>query len=92
MNKEYFNIVPAALAGSRNVSLWLEEASAIRQTDPLPAGLDNILWQDGGHVNLFKITAPTLQNLRDGIDSVRERGQGYHAVVGMTKQGHKFTQ
>ena len=33
------------------------------------------------------MTAPTLQNVRDGIDSVLERGQGYRAHVGATKQG-----
>ena len=87
MNTEYANIAPAALAGPRYVRLWIDEVSAIRQADPLPAGLDKILWQAGGHVNWFEMTAPTLQNIRDGIDSVLERGHGYRALVGATKQG-----
>ena len=58
----------------------------IRQTDPLPARLDKIMWQAGGHVSWFEMTAPTLQNVRDGIDSVLERGHGYRALVGATKQ------
>ena len=54
---------------------------------PLPAGLDKILWQADGHVYYFEMTKPTLQNVRDGIDSVLERGHGYPALVGVTKQG-----
>jgi len=59
----------------------------IRQADPLPAGLDKIVWQAGGHVYWFEMTEPTLHNVRDGIDSVLERGHGYRALVGATKQG-----
>ena len=33
------------------------------------------------------MTEPTLQNVRDGIDSVLERGHGYRALVGATKHG-----
>ena len=33
------------------------------------------------------MTEPTLQNVRDGIDSVLERGHGYRVVVCATKQG-----
>ena len=33
------------------------------------------------------MTEPTLQNVRDSIDSVLECGHGYHALVGVTKQG-----
>ena len=87
MNTEYANMAPAALAGPRYVRLWIDEASAIRQADPLPAGLDKIVWQDGGHVYWFEMTEPILQNVRDGIDSVLERGHGYRALVGATKQG-----
>ena len=87
MNTEYANMAPAALAGPRYVRLWIDEASAIRQADPLPAGLDKIVWQAGGHVYWFEMTEPTLQNVRDGIDSVLERGHGYRALVGATKQG-----
>jgi len=87
MNTEYANMAPAALAGPRYVRLWIDEASVICQADPLPPGLDKIVWQAGGHVYWFKITEPTLQNVRDGIDSVLERGHGYRALVGATKQG-----
>lgn len=87
MNTEYANMAPAALAGPRYVRLWIDEASVIRQADPLPAGLDKIVWQAGGHVYWFEMTEPTLQNVRDGIDSVLERGHGYRALVGATKQG-----
>ena len=80
-------MAPAALAGPRYVRLWIDEASEIRQADPLPAGLDKIVWQAGGHVSWFEMTEPTLQNVRDGIDSVLERGHGYRALVGATKQG-----
>ena len=87
MNTEYANMVPAALVGSRYLRLWIDEASAIRQVDPLPAGLDKIVWQASGHVYWFEMTEPTLQNVCDGIDSVLERGHGYRALVGATKQG-----
>ena len=50
MNTEYANMAPAALAGPRYVRLWMDEASAIRQADPLPAVFDEILWQAGGQV------------------------------------------
>ena len=33
------------------------------------------------------MTEPTLQTVRDGIDSVLERGHGYTGLVGATKQG-----
>ena len=87
MNTEYANMAPAALAGPRYVRHWIDEASTISQADPLPAGLDKIVWQAGGHVYLFEMTKPTLQNVRDGIDSGLERGHGYSALVGATKQG-----
>ena len=80
-------MAPAALAVPRYVRLWIDEASEIRQANPLPAGLDKIVWQAGGHVSWFEMTEPTLQNVRDGIDSVLERGHGYRALVGGTKQG-----
>ena len=65
-------MAPSVLAGPRYVRLWIDEASEIRQADPFPAGLDNlnIVWQAGGHVSWFEITEPTLQTVRDGIDSV----------------------
>ena len=47
MNTEYANMAPAAVAGPRYVRLWIEKASTIRQADPLPSGLDKILWQAG---------------------------------------------
>ena len=47
MNTEYPNMAPAALVGPRYVRLWIDEASAIRQADPLPAGLDKLVWQAG---------------------------------------------
>ena len=87
MNTEYANMAPAALAGPRYIRLWIDEASAIRQADPHPAGLDKIVWQAGGNVYWFEMTEPTLQNMHDGIDSVQERGHGYCALVGATKQG-----
>ena len=87
MNTEYANMAPPALASPRYVHLWIDEASAICQADPLPAGLDKIVWQAGGHVYWFEMTEPTLQNVCDGIDSVLERGHGYRALVGATKQG-----
>ena len=74
-------MAPAALAGPRYVRLWIDEAPEIRQADPLPARLDKIVWQAGGHVSWFEMTKPTLQNVRDGIDSVLKRGHGYHALV-----------
>ena len=80
-------MAPAALAGPRYVRLWINKASEICQADPLPVGLDKIVWQAGGHVSWFEMTVPTLQNVRDGIDSVLERGHGYGALVGVTKQG-----
>jgi len=43
MNTEYANMAPAALAGLRYVRIWIDEASVIRQADPLPAGLDKIV-------------------------------------------------
>ena len=73
MNTESANMAPAALAGPHYVRLWIDEASAIRQADPLPARLDKIVWPAGGHVHWFKMTEPSLQNMRDGIDSVLER-------------------
>ena len=82
MNTEYANMAPAALA-----SLWIHETSAIRQADPLPARLDKIVWQAGRHVYWFEMIEPTLQNVRDGIDSFLEHGHGYRALVGATKQG-----
>jgi len=87
MNSEYANMAPQGLAGPRYVPLWIEEASVIRQADPLPAGLEQVVWQAGGHVYWFEMTEPTLQNVRDCIDSVLERGHGYRALVGATKQG-----
>ena len=66
-------MAPAGLAGPRYVRLWIDEASKIRQADPLPAGLDKIVWQAGGHVSWFEMTEPTLQNVRDCMDSVLER-------------------
>jgi len=87
MNTEYANMVPAALAGPRYVRLWIHEASVICQADPLPAGLDKIVWQAGGHVYWFEKTKPTLQNVRDSINSVLERGHRYRALVGATKPG-----
>jgi len=87
MNTEYANLAPAALAGPRYVRLWIDEASVICQANPLPAGLDKIVWQAGGHVYWFEMTEPTRQNVRDGIDSVLERGHGYRALVCATKQG-----
>ena len=77
----------AALVGLRYVRFWIDEASEIRQADPLPAGLDKNVWQAGGHVSWFEITEPALQNVRDSIDSVLECGHGYRALVGATKQG-----
>ena len=87
MNTEYANMAPAALAGPRHVRLWIDEVSAIRQADQLPAGLDKIVWQAGGHVYWFEMTESTLQNVRDSMDSVLERGHGYRVPVGATKQG-----
>ena len=80
-------MAPGALAGPRYVRFWIDEASAIRQADPLPAGLDKIVRQAGGHAYRFEMSKHTLQNVRDGIDSVLEHGQGYHALVGAVKQG-----
>ena len=85
MNTEYAIMAPAALVSPRYVRLWIDEASAIGQADPLPAGLDKIMWQAGGHVYWFEMTEPTLQNVHDGIDSVLERGHRYRALVGATK-------
>ena len=87
MNTEYTNMAPAALAGLRYVRRWIDEASTICQADPLPAGFDKILWQAGGHVNWFEMTTPTLQNVREDINRALERGKGYRALVGATKQG-----
>jgi len=87
MNTGDANMAPAALAGPRYVRLWINKASVIRQADPHPAGLDKLVWQAGGHVYWFTMTEPTLQNVRDGIDSVLEHGHGYRALVGATKQG-----
>ena len=80
-------MAPAALAGPCYVRLWIDEASAIRQADQLPARLDKIVWQAGGHVYWFEMTEPTLQNVRDGIDRVVECGHADRALVGATKQG-----
>jgi len=74
MNTEYANMAPAALAGPRYVRLWIDEASVIRQADPLHAGLDKIVWQAGGHVYRFEMSKSTFQNVRDVIESVLERG------------------
>jgi len=87
MNTEYANMAPAALAGLRYVRLWIDEVSGIRQASPLAAGLDKIVWPAGGHVYWFEMSEPTLQNVRDGIDSVLERGHGYRALLGVTKLG-----
>jgi len=81
MNTEYANMAPAGLAGPRYVCLWIDEVSVIRQADPLPAGLDKIVWQAGGHVYWFEMTEPTLQNVGDGINRVLKRGHGYRALV-----------
>ena len=43
MNTEYANMAPAALAGLPYVHLCIDEASAIRQVDPLPAHQQNLL-------------------------------------------------
>ena len=45
------------------------------------------MWQAGGHVYWFEMTEPTLQNVRDGLDSVLERGHRYRALVGAMNQG-----
>ena len=87
MNTEYANMAPPALASLRHVRLWIDEASAIRQADPLSARLEKNVWQASGHVYWFEMTEPTFQNVHDGIDSVLERGHGYRALVGATKQG-----
>ena len=60
MNPEYANIAPPALAGPHYGRLWMDETAAIRQADPPSAGLNRFLWQAGGHVNWFEMTAPTL--------------------------------
>ena len=80
-------MAPAALASPRYVRLWIDEASEIRQADPLPARLDKIVWRAGRHVSWFEMTEPTLHYVREGIDSILERGHGYRALVGATKQG-----
>jgi len=80
-------MAPAALACARYVCSWIDEVSVIRQADPLPAGFDKIVWQAGRHVYWFEMTEPTMQNVHDGIDSVREPGHGYRALVCATKQG-----
>ena len=77
-------MAPTALVGACYVSLWRDEASAICQADPLPAGLDKIVWQAGGHVCWFVMTKPTLQSMGDAIDSVLERGLRYFALIGAT--------
>jgi len=87
MNTEYANMAPAALAAPCYVRLWIDKASVIRQADPLTAGLDKIVWQAGGHVYWCEITKPTLQHVRERIDSVLERGHGYRALFGATEQG-----
>ena len=87
MNTEYANMAPPALAGPRYVRLWIDEASAIRQANPHPARLDKIVWQAGGPVYWFEMTEPTLQNVRDCIDRVLDRGNRYRTLVGATKQG-----
>jgi len=43
MNTEYAKMAPAALASPRYVRFWIDEASVIRQADPLPAGHDKIV-------------------------------------------------
>jgi len=90
MNTVYANMVAAALAGPRYVRIWIDEASVIRQADPHPARLDKIVWQAGRHVYWFEMTEPTLQNVRDGIHSVLERGHGYRAQVCAMQQGKGF--
>ena len=80
-------MAPAALASPHYIRFWIDEASEILQADPLPAGLDKIVWQARGHVSWFEKTEPTLQNVRDGIDRVLERGHRYRALIGATKQG-----
>jgi len=87
MNTEYANMAPAALTRPRYVRAWTDEASVIHQADPLPARVDKTVWRAGGHVYWFEMTEPTLQNMRDGIHSVLERGHGYRELVGTTKQG-----
>ena len=74
INTEYTNIVPAALAGQCYVHLWIDETSTIHQADPPPTGLDKTLGQAGGHLNWLEMTSPTLEKVRDGIDSVLEPG------------------
>ena len=91
MNTEYANMAPAALAGPRYVRLWIDEGSAICQADQLPARLDKIVWQAGGHVYWFEMIEPTLQKVRDGIDSVLERGHGYRALVGATNRAQVYS-
>ena len=51
---------PASLASRRYVGSWIDEASEIHQEDALLAGLENIVWQAGGHVSYFEMTEPTL--------------------------------
>ena len=80
-------MAPAALASPCYVRLSIDEASEICQPDPLPAGLDMLVWPAGRHLSWFEMTEPTLQNMRDGIDGVLEHGHGYHALGGVTKKG-----
>ena len=82
---------PVALASTPYICLWINEASEIRQADPLPAGLDKIVGQAGGHVSWFEMTEPTRQNMPDGIDIVLKLGHGYRPLLGATKQGTWFT-
>ena len=83
----YANNANADLAGPRFVGLWIDVASHVRPDNPLPAGLDKILWQAGEHVYWIEMTEPTFQILLDSIDCVLERGFGYRALVGAMKQG-----
>ena len=87
MNTEYANMAPTAWASQHYIRLWIDEVSVMRQGDPLPAGLNKIVWQAGGYVYTFEMTELTLRNVRDGIDSVLERGHGYRALFGATKPG-----
>ena len=80
-------MAPGAWAGLHYIHLCMDEASAICQAHPLLAGLDKILWQAGGHVCRFEMIEPSIQNVCDGIDSFLERGDGYRALVAVTKKG-----
>ena len=87
MNTEYAIVAPAQLAGPRYIFIWIDEASAIRQANPLLGGLDKIVWPACEYVYWFQKTELTLQNMRDGIDSVLQCGHGYYELFGATKEG-----